>query len=169
MKEIFIICDKVFIFSFIYFNNKILYNDGGDNMDVSNLSIREKIGQKFIVGVNSNNIDVLIDLIKKYYIGGVILYKKNYNNYDEMLSVIKKLKEANKDNKVPLFVAIDQEGGRVNRMPSEFNNLKNIYTFLPKIYRKLSFFVKKKPNNTTLFDIFFIFYSNKSSFPVSLK
>ena len=127
MKEIFIICDKVFIFSFIYFNNKILYNDGGDNMDVSNLSIREKIGQKFIVGVNSNNIDVLIDLIKKYYIGGVILYKKNYNNYDEMLSVIKKLKEANKDNKVPLFVAIDQEGGRVNRMPSDFKNIKNIY------------------------------------------
>ena len=44
-----------------------------------------------------------------------------------MLSVIKRLKEANKNNKIPLFIAIDQEGGRVNRMPSEFNNLKNIY------------------------------------------
>lgn len=78
-------------------------------------------------GVNSHNIDIIIDLIKKYYIGGVILYKKNYNNYDEMLSVIKRLKDANKENKIPLFIAIDQEGGRVNRMPSEFKNIKNIY------------------------------------------
>ena len=96
-------------------------------MDLSNLSLKEKIGQKFMFGVNSHNIDVIIKLIKEYYIGGVILYKKNYSNYDEMLSVIKRLKEANKDNMIPLFIAIDQEGGRVNRMPSEFKNIKNVY------------------------------------------
>ena len=95
-------------------------------MDIKKLSLEEKIGQKFMFGINSHNIDIIVDLIKRYSIGGVILYKKNYNNYDEMLSVIKRLKEANKENKIPLFIAIDQEGGRVNRMPSEFNNLKNI-------------------------------------------
>lgn len=96
-------------------------------MDLNNLSLKEKIGQKFMFGVNSHNIDVIIRLISEYYIGGVILYKKNYNNYEEMLSVIKRLKAANKDNKIPLFIAIDQEGGRVNRMPSEFKNIKNVY------------------------------------------
>lgn len=111
----------------IYFKFKIIYNGFGDNMNLEKLSLEEKIGQKFMFGINSHNIDIIINLIKKYSIGGVILYKKNYNSYDEMLSVIKKLKEANKENKVPLFIAIDQEGGRVNRMPSEFNNLKNIY------------------------------------------
>lgn len=78
-------------------------------------------------GVNSTNIDLLVDLIKNYHIGGVILYKKNYSSYEEMLSVIKKLKEANNGNKLPLFISIDQEGGRVNRMPSEFVNLRNVY------------------------------------------
>lgn len=96
-------------------------------MNINNLSLEEKIGQKFMFGINSHNIDIVVDLIKNYSIGGVILYKKNYNNYDEMLSVINRLKEANKDNKIPLFISIDQEGGRVNRMPSEFNNLRNIY------------------------------------------
>lgn len=96
-------------------------------MKLDDLTIAEKVGQKFIVGVNSHNIDLIIRLIREYYIGGVILYKKNYNNYEEMLSVIKRLKDANKDNKIPLFISIDQEGGRVNRMPSEFKNLKNIY------------------------------------------
>lgn len=91
------------------------------------LSLKEKIGQKFIFGINSDNIDCILELIEKYCVGGVILYKKNYSNYDDMLSVIKRLKDANKNNKMPLFIAIDQEGGRVNRMPSEFKNIKNVY------------------------------------------
>lgn len=96
-------------------------------MEIGELSIKEKVSQKFIFGINSDNIDVIIDLIKNYGIGGVILYKKNYNSYEDMLTVIKRLKEANNDNKIPLFIAVDQEGGRVNRMPSEFKNLKNMY------------------------------------------
>lgn len=96
-------------------------------MDYSNLSLEEKIGQKFIFGVNSDNIDCIINLIKRCYISGVILYKKNYNGYDEMLNVIKKLKKANESNRIPLFIAIDQEGGKVNRMPNEIHNIKNIY------------------------------------------
>lgn len=101
-------------------------------MELKKLSLKEKVGQKFMFGVNSNNIDVIIDLIKNYYIGGVILYKRNYNSYDEMLKVIKRLKDANKNNKLPLFIAIDQEGGRVNRMPSEFRNIKNVYDMSKK-------------------------------------
>ena len=94
---------------------------------LGDLSIDEKIGQRFIFGTNSDNIDCLIELIKNSFIGGVILYKRNYTTYDEMLKVVKKLKEANKDNKVPLFIAIDQEGGKVNRMPEEIHRLKNVY------------------------------------------
>lgn len=96
-------------------------------MDISKLSIREKIAQKLMFGVNSSNIDVIVSLIREYQIGGVILYKKNYSNYNEMLDVIKRLKQANKNNKLPLFISIDQEGGRVNRMPSEFKIMKNNY------------------------------------------
>jgi len=96
-------------------------------VDIKKLSLEEKIGQRFMFGVNSYNIDIIIELIKNYSIGGVILYKKNYNSYSEMLSVVKRLKDANKNNKIPLFISIDQEGGRVNRFPSEFVNLKNVY------------------------------------------
>ena len=96
-------------------------------MDINKLSLDEKIGQRFIFGVNDYNIDCLIELIKKAYIGGVILYKKNYDSYEDMLKVIKKIKSANRNNKIPLFIAIDQEGGIVNRMPNDIHNLKSIY------------------------------------------
>ena len=96
-------------------------------MNINDLTLDEKIGQKFIIGVNSYNLDFILRLIKEKYIGGVILYRKNYKNYKEMISLIKKIKKANKDNKVPLFIAIDQENGIVNRMPDEIIPIYNIY------------------------------------------
>lgn len=94
---------------------------------LDNLTIEEKIGQMLMFGTNSSNVEPICNLIKNYKIGGVILYKKNYSSYNEMLEVIKKLKNANKDNKLPLFIAIDQEGGVVNRLPNDIENIKNIY------------------------------------------
>ena len=96
-------------------------------MDVNKLSMDEKIGQRFIFGVNSCDIESILTLIKDAHIGGVILYKKNYKNYNDMLEVIKQIKTANKNNTIPLFIAIDQEGGVVNRMSGEVHILKNIY------------------------------------------
>ena len=37
-----------------------------------------------------------------------------------MFEIIKQLRELNKINKIPLFIAVNQEGGRVNRIPKEF-------------------------------------------------
>lgn len=96
-------------------------------MEMRDLTLREKVGQKFIFGINSHNIDIIIRLIEDYHIGGIILYKSNYDNYEQMLEVINRLKRANAKNKIPLFISIDQEGGKVNRMPLEFKNFKNIY------------------------------------------
>lgn len=93
-------------------------------MEASELSIQEKIGQMVIIGMDTNYItDRIKTMITKYKIGGIILYRKNFNTYEKMLELIEQLKELNKDNKIPLFISIDQEGGRVNRMPKEIQNL----------------------------------------------
>ena len=88
-------------------------------------NIIKKIGQMFIVRMQGKLITKELEtLIKDYNIGGICLYSKNYNTYEEMLSLINDLKSLNKKyNKEPLFIAIDQEGGRVNRLPKDINNL----------------------------------------------
>ena len=88
-------------------------------------SIKKQIGQMFIVRMLGKTItEELETLIKDYSIGGICLYSKNYNSYKEMLTLINNLKELNKKyNKTPLFIAIDQEGGRVNRLPKDINNI----------------------------------------------
>lgn len=134
-----------------------------------NLSIDEKIGQRFIFGINDSNIEAVLTLIKKCYIGGVVLYKKNYNSYQELLDVVNRLRDANKNNKIPLFIAIDQEGGRVNRMPPEVHNLKNIYdlslindelvTYCARIIGKMLYNVGINMNLAPVMDI----YNNSKS------
>lgn len=95
---------------------------------IKNLTLKEKIGQMMMVGIDGDTIDTRIkNLIMNYKIGGVILYRKNFKSYQDMLRMIADLKELNLYNKIPLFIAIDQEGGRVNRMPSEFHNILSAY------------------------------------------
>lgn len=93
-------------------------------MEIKELSIKEKIGQMVMIGLDTNYVtDRIKNMIQEYKIGGIILYRKNFSTYEDMLKLIKELKELNKKNKIPLFIAIDQEGGRVNRMPKEIKNL----------------------------------------------
>ena len=93
-------------------------------MEINKLTIEEKVGQMIIIGMDTNYItDRIKTMITKYKIGGIILYRKNFNTYKDMLKLIKELKHLNKQNPIPLFIAIDQEGGRVNRMPKEILNL----------------------------------------------
>ena len=88
------------------------------------LTLEEKLGQMFIIRMQGKEItDDLKTLIKDYHIGGVSLYSKNYDSYEDMIDLINKLKELNsKYNKTPLFISVDQEGGRVNRLPKDFEN-----------------------------------------------
>lgn len=98
-------------------------------MRAEDLSLEEKIGQMLMVGMDIDHpAECIEDLIIKHKIGGVLLYKKNYKSYEEMVELIQYIKTINKKvNKIPLFIAIDQEGGRVNRLPSDFCNLPAAY------------------------------------------
>ena len=102
-------------------------------IDVKQLNLQEKIGQMMMVGIDGNSItERTKKLILDYKIGGVILYRKNFNTYQEMIKLIEDLKKLNKQNRIPLLIAIDQEGGRVNRMPKEILNLPAAYKIAKK-------------------------------------
>lgn len=89
-------------------------------------TMEELVGQKLLVGVKGKTIDSNIELlIQKYKVGGFILYRDNYDTYEEMIAIIKRLKELNRVNRIPLLICVDQENGIVNRLPDEFHRIKN--------------------------------------------
>ncbi|MBU3158595.1 beta-N-acetylhexosaminidase [Clostridium frigoris] len=91
---------------------------------VDSMSLDEKIGQLVIVGMDGYTINNNItNLIKQHKVSGVILFRKNVENSNQLLSLINSIKINNSLNKAPLFVSVDEEGGRVSRMPYEIKEL----------------------------------------------
>jgi beta-N-acetylhexosaminidase len=91
---------------------------------LSKMTIDEKIGQLVMAGLdNYVNNKHSKALIKTFHVGGFILLEQNIKNINQALVLINSLKETNSSNSIPLFLGIDEEGGRVTRMPSKFVKL----------------------------------------------
>lgn len=60
----------------------------------------------------------LKELIKDYFIGGVILYRRNIGSPKQVCELVSSIKDAGGDRK--LLISIDCEGGRVFRLPPPF-------------------------------------------------
>ena len=88
---------------------------------VASLTLKEKIGQMIVAGVAGTTLGANDrKMIAEDKIGGVILYANNIRNLQGAVSLINALKNTNVPNPAPLFVGVDQEGGRVSRLPGEF-------------------------------------------------
>jgi len=81
---------------------------------MKNMTIEEKIAQCFMVDVNfnNNNINEVESIIKKYSVGGIILFKSNPS---QVVSTINRLQSI---SKIPLLVSIDAEWGLAMRIDS---------------------------------------------------
>lgn len=99
------------------------------NLKIESLSLEQKIGQLFLIGFRgsdvSENSEIYNDF-KNNYIGGVILFDKdmiynkpvnNIENPEQVRNLVSTLKSY---SDLPLFVSIDQEGGNVNRLKSDY-------------------------------------------------
>lgn len=89
------------------------------------MSLKNKLGQLFMVSVYSldeedskNQTKITSHMkktLKKYPVGGVVLFSKNMKDAKQTKQLISDLQEA---SYVPLFVAVDEEGGSVSRAAS---------------------------------------------------
>ena len=87
---------------------------------LASLSLEEKIGQLFILDLYDENgrLPVQVDrrvreLIRVYKPGGIILYAGNIRTVDQTVRLVSDLQEM---SKVPLIIAVDEEGGLVSRL-----------------------------------------------------
>lgn len=83
------------------------------------LTAEEKIGQLLVVGFpQGTGREALADYIARYKVSGFILFRRNYTDLASQYELVKSLKELNSgQNPLPLFIAIDEEGGSVSRLP----------------------------------------------------
>ncbi|MCA0754177.1 beta-N-acetylhexosaminidase [Paenibacillus sp. N4] len=90
---------------------------------LASLTVNEKIGQLVIVGLEGTAMTAQTKtMIEKYHVGGFILYKDNIADVPQTISLLNALKKANSASRAPLWLSVDQEGGKVNRMPDPIMN-----------------------------------------------
>lgn len=90
---------------------------------IAAMTLKQKIGQLLLVGVEGTTVsEKTKQLLKQTHAGGVILFKGNLASLTSSARLINGLKAANAEDSgaIPLLVSVDQEGGRVSRLPKSF-------------------------------------------------
>jgi len=88
---------------------------------LSQLTIEEKIGQLLMPRLpwSAKSVDAKIqELMKDIPVGGIALFRDNVNNTQQVQTLTKDLQAL---ARLPLFIAIDEEGGRVSRVGKLFD------------------------------------------------
>src|SRR5215213_4614876 len=103
-------------------NNQDSSGDGETKVAsiVSGMSIRDMVGQMFVVSVGGTEPDYYIEkMVRERNIGGVILFAYNMKSEEQVESLVGSLQTLSMRTEpgVPLFVAVDQEGGDIASAP----------------------------------------------------
>jgi beta-N-acetylhexosaminidase len=80
---------------------------------------RDQLGQLFMIGFDGTTVSSeLASFIAEYKPGGIILFARNLESAAQIVNLTNELQRYSPH--VPLLISVDQEGGRVSRLPSEF-------------------------------------------------
>lgn len=80
---------------------------------------RDQIGQLFMIGFDGTTVSSdLSAFLREYKPGGIILFARNLESSAQIIDLTNELQRCSPH--VPLLISIDQEGGRVSRLPKEF-------------------------------------------------
>lgn len=87
-------------------------------------SLDIKIGQMIMIGIEERTMllpgDSLISELQDGRIGGVVLFEKNIAKTGSKDSLQNLIGALQKEARIPLFITIDEEGGRVHRLKEKY-------------------------------------------------
>lgn len=99
-------------------------------IDPNNLTLDQKIGQLFFIGLPGTEIDAKTgELLKKISPGGICLFSRNIRTARQTRELLDNLREA---LPVEPFLSLDQEGGLVDRLRRVITPMPSAQTFTEK-------------------------------------
>ena len=98
---------------------------------VKNMTTEEKIGQLLLVRVPEKE---KIETIKKYNIGGYILFGRDVANKTKE-ELIKEIQDYQQNSKIGLLIAIDEEGGTVTRLSQNKKIISSPFLSSQELYK----------------------------------
>jgi beta-N-acetylhexosaminidase len=86
-------------------------------------SLDLKIGQMVMIGIFGNTLlptDSILKEIKANKVGGIVLFEKNINPVNSKETLKKLVSTLQNEAAIPLFISIDEEGGKVHRLKEKY-------------------------------------------------
>jgi beta-N-acetylhexosaminidase len=83
------------------------------------LTLRQKIGQRLVTGFGGTSLEErTVRLLREAQVGGLLLLRANVENEGQVRKLTAALQETARGGQpgIGLFIAVDQEGGRVSRL-----------------------------------------------------
>ena len=96
-------------------------------------------------------------LISKNHVGGLILFSRNFDSYDQLKNLVKEI-HAVKEN---IIIAVDQEGGRVQRFEKEFTKIPSM--------REVSIFKRENDDQELIKDLAWLVSSELISVGIDIN
>jgi beta-N-acetylhexosaminidase len=98
-----------------------------------------KIGQMIMVGMPKSELDAkVLEEIKKGKVGSIIFFEKNIPNRPNAFASVKNMTWTyQKAASIPLFICIDQEGGKVNRLKEKYGFTRSVSAAMLGKYKSL--------------------------------
>ena len=105
------------------------------------MALEEIVGQLYMVHYNANS----MEKIKKYHLGGLVLFGDAFKNKtkDEVIAMTNALQE---QATIPLFLAVDEEGGTVIRISSNKNLSDKAFLSPRTLYKQGGFELIRSDN-----------------------
>ncbi len=101
-----------------------------------------EVGQLFFTGISGVSLtEEEKKFIQESNIGGVILFKHNYADPGQLAELVNEIQLLR--DEYPLFISVDQEGGRVRRFQTHFSQFPSMYEVGQKDSPKLTFEIHK--------------------------
>ncbi len=83
---------------------------------VNSMSDTEKIGQMVMIGIQGTKVDDdSLYMLHQFHFGGIVLFDRNMESVEQVKQLNADL-QSQSNEKVPLFIGVDEEGGDVVRM-----------------------------------------------------
>lgn len=111
---------------------------------MSTNELRQLLGQSFLIGFAGLDLPPSVaKLIKENSIGGVTLFANNFESTAQVAELVNAIQDAGRQSalgrSLPMFIAVDHEGGKVQRFKKQFTHFPEARFLGDKDSPKLSY------------------------------
>ncbi|RSL32111.1 beta-N-acetylhexosaminidase [Salibacterium salarium] len=90
---------------------------------IETISLEDKVSQMMYVGVQGTSLsEHERSMIQEEHMGGLFLLEENIETGQQLRTFTSDILKANQKEDIPLFMGVDEEGGRVSRIPDSIKN-----------------------------------------------